>query len=109
MKYRDKGLRAIWGQRLVELNGSGLSGRAWCARQGISYHKYRYWKDRIESSEREGDIQPVQWLALDSTSYGSGSGMDVGITVRIGAAVVDVRKGFDPELLRGIVQALSST
>jgi hypothetical protein len=109
MKYGDKSLRATWEQRLAELENSGLSGLAWCTRQGISYHKYRYWKARIESSETPSDVRTVQWLALEPASDARACDKDDAITLRIGAVVIEVRRGFDPVLLRDVVQVLSST
>ena len=109
MKNENKALRAAWMKHLAEMKSSGMSGKAWCAHEGISYHKYRYWKARIESSETPSDVRTVQWLALEPASDARACDKDDAITLRIGAVVIEVRRGFDPVLLRDVVQVLSST
>ena len=108
MKYGDKSLRATWEQRLAELENSGLSGLAWCTRQGISYHKYRYWRDRIGSPGKIAAQATPTWVELSPAAVVPIPASSDALVVRIGEVVVELRLGFDPELLREIVRALAS-
>lgn len=89
-----------WEVRVASFRSSGLSARKWCAANGVKPHQleYRLEKERTASL----DSAPVTWLRA------SVSGLDAGITVRVGGAVIEVRPGFDPDLLCGVVRALSA-
>jgi len=111
MKNENKALRASWEKRISEQESSGLSRMAWCAQEGISYHKYRYWRERLVGK------QPVKatteqaiptWLKLSPASKLPVPASD-GLVVRIGEATLELQRGFDPELLREIVRALASS
>lgn len=107
MKNENKALRTVWMQHLAKMKRSGLSGMAWCAQEGISYHKYRYWRDRIGTPGKSG-ASTTTWLELDPSSIVSIPASSDGLAVRIGEATVELRRGFDAELLREIVRALAS-
>lgn len=105
--------QAAWEKRISEQKASGLSRMDWCARQGIKYTTYRYWLEQIgKHTEKNPNVPAVvtatpTWLELApapaATVLSSG-----GLVVRIGEAAVELRRGFDAELLREIVRALAS-
>lgn len=37
----------LWEQRIDEINKSGMTVKEWCEKNGISKHKYNYWKHKI--------------------------------------------------------------
>ena len=108
MKNENKSLRAAWMKRLAEMKSSGMSGMAWCAQEGISYHKYRYWRDRIVSPGKIAAQATPTWLELSLASELPIPSASDGLVVHIGEVVVELRRGFDSELLREIVRALAS-
>lgn len=107
MRIENKALRASWVKRLARMKSSGLSGVAWCAREGVSYHKFRYWRDRIGTPAKVAAPTTPTWLELSPACELPGSASD-GLVIRIGEAVIELRRGFDPELLREVVRALAS-
>lgn len=37
----------LWEQRINEISNSGMTIKEWCEKNGISKHKYSYWKHKI--------------------------------------------------------------
>lgn len=89
--------RAAWEQRVAAFRASGLNLPRWCATQGLKPHQLRYWLNKIEPPAEPA----VNWIPLhfsDPEPY---------LTVRVGPAAVEVRSGFDPQLLAAVVKTLS--
>ena len=93
--------RQEWVVRVASFRSSGLSARKWCAVNGVKSHQleYRLKKEKMAALD---SAPAVTWLRA------SVSGHDVGIAVRVGGAIIEVRPGFDPDLLAGVVRALSA-
>lgn len=92
--------RAVWRERLAEQAASGLSVWAWCAREGVSYAGLLRWRRRLD----EGLVQaPLSWIRLDE-----GAMPEQRLAVHVGAARIEVGWGFDPLLLRRVVDALAT-
>jgi transposase-like protein len=104
----DSKLCSIWEQRLAEHENSGKSIVAWCKEQGVKENQFYYWRKRLRTGRAE-TTQPIQWLSLDlQISKQAGPvGRDC-MTVHIGQAAIEIRKGFDHHLLREIVQVLQT-
>ena len=106
------GLRAVWGERLVDYRSSGLTQAAWCAARGIPQNQLSYWKARLEEERSQdaagktGTWCPVNVVA-ESIRPGVGPVSAANLTLRLGPVSIEVSPGFDPELLRGVVRALN--
>jgi len=94
-------LSAQWRQRISDREKSGLSVRSYCATHEIPEHRYYYWYRRLFKPATTS--QEVDWLGL-AVPDSAGSTL----TVRIGAASIDIASGFDAPLLSAIVSALSA-
>jgi len=103
----DSKLCSIWEQRLAEHEGSGKSIAAWCKEQEVKENQFYYWRKKLRTGQAE-KTQPVQWLPLDLQPSKQASPVGDWITVHIGQAAVEIRKGFDHRLLREIVQILQT-
>lgn len=90
----------MWGERVAEQVASGLSARAWCAREGINYAGFRRWRQRLSEVPQQG---PLTLVRVTGGSAGAS-----GLVIAVGAARIEVRGGFDPILLRRVVEALAS-
>jgi hypothetical protein len=106
-RYMDKKLYSIWEQRLAEYEGSGKTIKAWCKEQTIRENQFYYWRKKLRTCQTEKTV-PVKWLPLDFQINGLADSSGEYITVYIGQATVEVRKGFDHHLLREIVQVLKT-
>jgi len=87
----------LWMERVTAFRASGQGAKAWCTANNVSTCQLYYWLKRGTSV-----AQPT-WLpvVLEPT-------LGYTLNVRIGKATVEVAAGFDPELLRQVVEALGT-
>jgi transposase-like protein len=98
--------RDYWQQRVAEYRASGQSGAAWCAAQGIKPHLLYYWVQQFASPTETSATSP-QWqpvLVSDRQPAKASSN----ITVRVGAATIEIPPGFDEKTLADVVRVLSA-
>ena len=91
----------VWQERIASYRASGLGCRKWCAANGIKYHQLRYRIGLQQSCSREEKVPKWLEVPIHRPSHGSM------LVVRVGNAAVEVGPGFDPDLLRSVVQVLS--
>jgi hypothetical protein len=89
-----------WQEWLADCARSGLGVQRWCAAHDIPEHRFYYWRCKL-STAVEVLEQDVEWLALPTDASHK-------LTVRVGAASIDIAAGFDPSLLRAVVDALAA-
>ena len=104
--------RQEWETRIEEFRASGQSVSEWCAANGVKPGRLWY---RLRQERRQGkvdngtNVAPV-WLEAKVTGpAGTEEQEDKRLLIRIGEASVEVRAGFDPELLSGVVRVLLAT
>ena len=91
----------LWATRLAEFKTSGQSARAWYAGQGVNPRQLWYWlkKEKQESAESK-----LSWLPLNL----SDTGFQSALVIRVGRVAIDVRLGFDPQLLLEVAKTLAT-
>jgi len=92
--------QAVWAERIADFQASGLSVPQWCAAHGLKAHQLRYWLKKLERPAPADTA--VRWLPVGF------SDPEPVLTVRIGAAAIEVRNGFDPQLFITVVRTLSA-
>ena len=96
--------RQQWQQWIAEYRASGLSAREWCASHGVNPHRLWYWLRRFRTEEESG---ATKWLPVDLHGVETrGQPEDGCLVVRVGKAAVEVRPGFDSELLLAVLRVL---
>lgn len=90
--------RQEWEEQLAAYHASGQSARAWCEANGVKLHQLRYRLER-ERTKATGKSAPTVWLKATVA-------VDSMLRVRIGSAVIEVGKGFDPDLLAAVARSL---
>lgn len=93
-------LQQEWQKRVAEFQASGLSGAKWCQANDYKEHQLWYWVRKFRQAGTE-KAEPTQWLRVETKE-------SAGLQVRVGLAVVQVKNGFDPELLLEVVRTLSA-
>lgn len=88
-----------WSERVARQAASGLSARAWCAREGINYAGFRRWRQRLSEAPRPSALTLVQIAGEPAAGCG--------LVIAVGAARIEVRPDVDAALLRRVVEALS--
>ena len=92
----DRGL--YWANALSKQRASGLSAAEWCRNEGVSFNSFAGWRTRLN---KEAKVDGG-WISVKDAQP---SGRP--LTLRIGAAQLDLSPGFDPQLLREVIAALS--
>ncbi len=101
-------LRRQWEERIRVFRASGQGVAVWCATHDISVATFHYWLRRFPLLPPSvSDSTPVRFLQLDMASIPAQE--DLSLTLRIGAVTIDVPQGFDPALLRQVVNVLTTT
>lgn len=103
-KAEQQQKREIWRQRVAEYRASGKSGAAWCAAQGIKPYLLYYWMQQFAPAE-ETCTTTLQWqpVLVNDHQNEKASG---NITVRVGAAAIEVQPNFDSKALADVVRVL---
>lgn len=102
MKTRIEEKLTFWGQKLQEYRESGLSRKAFCEGAGIKRSALDYWFTRINKAQKaEGlvELMPVSLSAVVSEP--------IQIVVA-GRYRIEVRRGFDAQVLAGVVRVLET-
>jgi len=94
-----KAKKVLWEERILALEASGLSRRAWSKEQGIPEHQVNYWVHKLRP---ESAATGKRWVALLSPSCS-----DTGISIQIGDVTVAIERGFDHRVLVEVIQALT--
>lgn len=96
-------LRETWRQRVAEFRASGQSGAAWCAAYQIKESQLWYWVRRFPAESPSSPSSP-RFVPVGIHEAGSDP-----LVVRVGQAAIEIRPGYDPQLLCQVVQTLSAT
>ncbi len=98
--------RQEWATRLADYRASGLTMVAWCNSNGRSMDQLKYWLRKLKNNPvTEGASTPIRWTSL-STDDASSNLSSPSLIVHVGPSRIELQSGFDPALLRSVVQAL---
>jgi len=101
--------RSLWQARVAEYESSGLTMRAWCERTGFRNGQLRYWLKKARDA-RKGQSQ--SWACVDlvdddiSRQPCPSATPGPGVTIRVGAATIEVHPGFDRMLLSEVLHVV---
>jgi hypothetical protein len=88
-----------WKKRIEDWKSSGLSGAAWCRKEGATYCQFLYWKKRLfDDSIQKMDSQ--SFIEIEDAADTSG------VEVMVGEFSIRVSKDFDSATLCKCVHAL---
>lgn len=98
-------LSTLWEKRFTEYEASGQSVVSWCKEQSIKVNQFYYWSRKLRLDQVEKG-QPVKWLSLE-LDPGKQKSLDTNsILVHVGQVTIELKKGFDHQLLSEIIQVL---
>jgi len=103
-KAEQQQLRQEWEKRIAQYKSSGQGVREWCAANGVKPQRLWYWLRRMSEN---GETKPTTWLPVEVGSPFLGEEANAGLVVRVGKASIEVKPGFDTELLSTVVRVLS--
>ena len=96
-------LRAEWKKRVAAFKASGQTAKEWSKEKNVKLNRLHYWcrKYKEDAPSKETKWAPVELGYLDATQTNSN------ITVKVGKASIEVKPGYDRNLLRDLVNTLS--
>src|SRR5690606_22532895 len=100
--------RLMWQERVDQCRASGMSVAAWCRENEVPEQQMYYWLRKFPSEEADAVEDDIQWIQLGRWDRQAALRMtgDSAVRIHIGRAMVEVRPGFAPALLRGVVKVL---
>jgi hypothetical protein len=108
MDAKDQ-LRQLWAARIADYRASGLTMSAWCTANQCTIHQLKYWlykaKNFMPSPSTDSTLR---WVPLAVADRQLKSAISSSLTICIGQARIELQSGFDPRLLREVVQALET-
>ena len=84
-----------WTGKIAAWRSSGLSIAAWCRENSVGYHRFLYWRGRLQQPEHQ---EPGKFVAVSLAA--------TPISLECNGIFVHVSAGFDPGLLGDILSLL---
>lgn len=96
-----------WEVRISDFKVSGLKMTHWCAANHVDLEQMKYWIRKFKKSSALSTISSSQtFVPLTAIEPAIRTGSS-SLIVQVGFASIELRSGFDPQLLREAVEALS--
>lgn len=92
---------ARWAARVEAWGNSGESATMFVQGKEFSASALRYWKSRLRRLDRGNDVRIARVVRTAPATA-----VDTPIVVELGPARIGVRRGFDAETLRAVVELL---
>ena len=99
----------MWQARVAEYEASGLTMRKWCERNGFRDGQLRYWLKKARDAGQNQSWARVELVGEGVADAANPAVMSTGLTVRVGAATIEVRSGFDSALLSEVLRVVVAT
>ena len=97
----------LWRGRFEAFEKSGLSVKRWCASNNIPVDRYYYWRRKLSGARSRDELLPG-FMAVDVVDAGAAQSASGGVTLRMGAAVIELQPDFDSVHLRRIIDVLEA-
>jgi transposase-like protein len=97
----DNNQAEIWEQRLKEYEQSGQTIAAWCKHNNIKRNQFFYWRRKLRPKKKQES--QIKWIAASHNPAQAS-----GINVTLGQIKIEITPGFDPKLLKEIIEVLTS-
>lgn len=89
-----------WREQIGLARASGMTMKAWCQQHQLTLGQMKYWVRKLGLSQRKAKSTPT-WVEVPVAPSISSA-----LIVEVGHARIAVTDGFDPMLLKQIVQTL---
>lgn len=96
---------AEWSEMVRACKNSGMTVRAWCAKQGLNEKTYYHRQKQVCNALPEKMCRPAQFAEVSPATIAASTGS--GIQIRIGATEIHVDGNIDLALLRDVLRAVA--
>jgi hypothetical protein len=100
--------REHWRQQVREFEVSGLSRQSYCDQKQIKIYQLDYWRKKFGKAESVEPISTKSWIPL-AVRDDRAAEETSGICLRIGRLAIEVKPGFDRELLAEVLRVVDPT
>ena len=94
-----------WAERVAAWQASGQTAPAFCKGNDFTPSGLRYWASRLAKANQGAPAKEVRLARVVRASQPA-EAMETPIVIEVGAARLGVRRGFDPEALRAVLDVL---
>jgi hypothetical protein len=98
-----------WMTRIADYKASGLTMLAWCTANHVTLEQLKYWTRKLKKIASNDAAPPSARFIPVSVAESVSPRISASLVVHVGHASIALQKGFDPQLLREAVEALSET
>ena len=96
-----------WQQHVESFKASGLTREAYSKRNRIQVYQLDYWRKKISRINKTQERNPaIQWVPLQISD--EPIQRDHHIDLWIGPIRVEIKRGFDPELLAELLRTVGT-
>ena len=96
---------ARWVERVANWRASGQTAPAFCKGKDFSAGGLRYWASRLRGAEEAVPATKAR-LARVVRGQPPAPAAEGAIVIEVGSARLGIRRGFDPEVLRAVLEVL---
>lgn len=97
--------QTLWSERIAEWEISGLSQSTFCQQHGLVYGTFIYWRSHLKKLNTDVQQPAVSFLAV---TYKPAKQSTLILKLNDQHSI-ELKSGFDPELLRQVIQAVQPT
>jgi hypothetical protein len=98
--------RSYWKQHIEKWHSSGMTQTAYCQQYELKVHQFTYWKKRFIQTASGITFVPVK---IRRTGPSSSAKHPSPLRLNLAQDLqIDIRPGFDPQLLRRLITTLRS-
>jgi len=104
---RKEEVRAIWLERVEKFKVSGQTQTDFCVAQGLQIKQFSYWVRKYRTKEQIDGKSSLGWLELRVKEQ-TEKLQNNALNIRFGQAIVEVKPGFDQQLLLDVLKTLKA-
>ena len=98
--------REKWAERVAAWRASGETAPAFCEGKEYAPSTLRFWASRLGSLQRREATPDIRIARVTRSTAPAVAEVDSPVVVELGRARVGVRRGFDPDVLRAVIELL---
>lgn len=97
----------MWESRIEQFKQSGQKLTKWCSINKIRVDTFSYWLAKEKNDAAPKGVDTSQWVSLKIIDNTPELPSESRLTIKIGKAVIDINRGFNPEILLDVVKVLN--
>ncbi|XOK63494.1 IS66 family insertion sequence element accessory protein TnpA [Paenibacillus elgii] len=97
-----------WAKRIEAYKASGLTMVTWCSTNQVNLEQLKYWTRKLKKIASSDIVSSARFIPVTVTELAAPLASS-SLVIHVGPASITLQKGFDRQLLREVVEALTSS